>query len=116
MNRKYSLLTLFLWAVGLIAVAAPNTGDFINKVIESGYIHQPLPLDTINSLDARHASKPVLESELADWAIGLTNWETAGPCHLETDSTMTTSGNGSLAIRFASSTNTRAVGSTDDPD
>ena len=116
MNRKYSLFTLFLWAVGLMAVAAPNTGDFINKVIESGYIHQPLPLDTINSLDARHASKPVLESELADWAIGLTNWETAGPCHLETDSTMTTSGNGSLAIRFASSTNTRAVGSPDDPD
>ena len=65
------------------------------QIIETGLIHSPLPLNTENSFEANEKKKKVLYSEPLN---------------------VTTSGNGSLKLKFPTNTGKRAIGSPSDPD
>ncbi|MBD5219636.1 MAG: glycosyl hydrolase family 9 [Bacteroidales bacterium] len=101
-------LTVILPAIALAAItagaAAPDS--FESQLIKSGYIHSPLPLDTVNSLDAYAARKQVLAERTLDTRG---RWRHQGEGYM-------TETPGGAAMTYAHNTGRRAVGSPDDPD
>lgn len=86
-----------------------DTSDFGRALVESGYIHAPLPLDTARSLEAEAAAKPVLERTILHSPQSQGRWRVRGEGSVTTDSDAV------LAVSLDLS-NRRATGSPNDPD
>ncbi len=108
MNYKQLIPNILL----LAAIFSPSWSvcakDFEQDLIQSGYVHSPLPLDRENSLDAKAWKKKVLLEKPLDITKG---WTHSGYGTLEVNANSSR-----VAMTYASSTGKRARGPVDDPD
>ncbi len=103
--QKLTPFQLITAAIAAISLTAGAT-DFDNRLLRSGYIHEPLPPATHRSLEAEAAAKPVLDS------VGLVgSWSAVGNFgRIERDGTATVL---KVCVNPGSR---RARGPVDDPD
>lgn len=80
--------------------------SFEEQLVKSGYIHSPLPVDTLNSLDSYAKSKKVVAERRAD-VRGC--WSYSGPGRMSETAT-------GAAMHYNTSTGKRARGPENDPD
>lgn len=117
-HQRISLLT----SAAILAVVAACPGrtkaddSFDRMLVESGYIHSPLPIERERSLEHRAGTKTVIARQSVGAAGDLSHWTIGGIGTVGRSGTVTTSGNGSIAISHPTSTGHRAKGSPDDPD
>ena len=107
--RLYIPLTLALIAVGTWASSIVSDSAFYKHLKASGNIHSMLPLNHENSLEARFASKKVLdEAKLQELAPGY-EWHHRGTGDYRSNNT-------SATMQYCTAPTERAKGSPDDPD
>jgi hypothetical protein len=86
------------------------------QVIQSGFIHSPLPLDVSNSYDAYGLKKKIVRSEPLPICTGLEGWTHSGKGAMSYSPEKSLSGAGSLKMTVPTFTGQRAKGSPSDPD
>lgn len=102
---KKVLITLISAIAGMCVSAVV---PFEQELVKSGYVHSTLALDSINSLEAKYAAKPVLAEKKVDMGEGWQNWG-IGRMVVDKDS-------GCVSITYPTSTGKRAVGGEGDRD
>ncbi|MBQ8502504.1 MAG: glycoside hydrolase family 9 protein [Bacteroides sp.] len=118
--KKSSCLFLGLVLAGATATYGQTRltqdEELEQQLLESGLIHQPLPLNTANSFEANGWEKEVLQSRPLTTEKGTDGWSHFGEGTLTYSREKSVNGKGSLKLQFANSTGKRAKGSPDDPD
>lgn len=93
-----------------------NDKQLEQQLFESGFIHSPLPVDTLHSFETAALQKEVIKSTVVPIEKSTANWSKSGIGTLTFSNERTVSGKGSIKLQFPTSTGKRAVGSPSDPD
>jgi hypothetical protein len=90
------------------------TGDATldRSIVESGFIHSPLPLDNSRSYEAYGLTKTVLRST----PLPVTGWKPAGLGRMTLSKERTATSNASIRLSHPTFTGKRATGAPSDPD
>ncbi|NDV58593.1 glycoside hydrolase family 9 protein [Bacteroides sp. 519] len=86
------------------------------QILETGFIHSPLPLNTENSFETNEMKKNILYSKPLCDKENPDCWVHSGLGNMVYTKDKTISGNGSLKLEFPTNTGKRATGSPSDPD
>lgn len=85
------------------------------QLLESGLIHQPLPIDTEHSFEANGWKKKIVQSKVLN-NESTDGWSHFGVGNITFSQEKSVEGKGSIKLQFPTSTGKRAKGSPDDPD
>lgn len=99
---------LFIIAVASAAITISADTSFMQQLIKTGYVHSLLPLDSVNSLEAKSAAKTVLAETEVDMSGG---WYNMGIGRLAVDTASRI-----ISITYPTSTGKRAIGPDGDRD
>jgi Glycosyl hydrolase family 9./N-terminal ig-like domain of cellulase. len=86
------------------------------EILEAGLIHNPLPLNTENSFEAKELKKKILLSEQLSITTALNGWVHSGLGRMSFSQEKNSSDEGALKLEFPTDTGKRATGSPSDPD
>jgi hypothetical protein len=111
----FSLL-IFLPAAGRVQLRLAQDSLLEQQIIQSGFIHSPLPLNISNSYDAYGLKKKIIRSEPLPIHAGLEGWTHSGKGEMSYAPEKSLSGAGSLKMTVPTFTGQRAKGSPSDPD
>lgn len=117
---RKTLFILLLLSAGSISlfgqVRLAQDAKLEKQLIESGLVHQPLPLNTGNSYEASGWKKEVLQSIPLVQSSSAEGWSHSGMGTMTYSREKTLSGKGSIKLQFPTYTGKRATGSPSDPD
>lgn len=118
MTKNIATLLFFLLMVAGSTKAQTLTLDpqLEQQLLAGGLIHQPLPIDTARSFEARGWSKKVTQSLPIEIHSDLKEWTHTGVGTMSFSKEQSLRGTGSIKLQFPTSTGKRATGSPDDPD
>ncbi|MDR2802646.1 MAG: glycoside hydrolase family 9 protein [Prevotellaceae bacterium] len=109
-------LFVFLPVAGFGQLRLAQDSLLEQQIIQSGFIHSPLPLSASNAYDAYGLKKKILRREPLIIRKDLNNWTHTGLGEMSFSSEKSFSGTGSLKMTFPTFTGQRAKGSPSDPD
>ncbi|MBR4037671.1 MAG: glycoside hydrolase family 9 protein [Tidjanibacter sp.] len=98
-------VTITLFSIAAIAtisqLKAQSLSPTLNRqIVESGYLHRPLPLDESRSLETRGLAKDVVRSKLLCTMENIEAWQHTGIGSISHSTDHTVSGKGSLRIEL----------------
>lgn len=117
MKKKLLFICLYLFGINCFAQTEITPDTILrDEIINSGFIHRPLPLNSNNSYEANELKKKINKRDELYDATNINRWEHSGQGKIFHATDKTISGNGSLKLVFPTFTGKRAVGSPSDPD